>query len=340
MSGRDQVFGGRSWSIPLVRLVLEQRSKGSSVGKVNNEFAKSGNRMHRVWTPVAGGLLAAVMAVLCVRIGLDQVVIGVGITLGAQGLTALLHHFLLARTHPRLPAPDIVPVSFFADLPILGPGLFRHHALVYLADALVVAMWLIYRHFIFGLQLAAADEKPDALDAAGVAVVRVRSVAVGAAGAIAGVGVAYLRDCRRRIRAIHDQRRGLSGDCPGDAVPGSSCPRPVWGPGLRNLSVDFHSAASHRHPGSNGVRPDAAFCGSGAVVGNAGPPFGAAVGSWRGVCSRGARHLRWTGKASTEVRRKFRLTFHLQEPLGSGQLAKDPEHDGPTRSCSVTDDVA
>ena len=49
------------------------------------------------------------MALLCVRLGLNQIVIGIGLTLGLEGLTALLHHFQFSRSYPRLPAAEPRP---------------------------------------------------------------------------------------------------------------------------------------------------------------------------------------------------------------------------------------
>jgi ABC-type uncharacterized transport system permease subunit len=50
----------------------------------------------------------------------------------------------------------------------------------------------VLRHTTVGLNLRAAGERPDSLDAAGVSVVRVRTLAELAAGALAGIGGAYL----------------------------------------------------------------------------------------------------------------------------------------------------
>src|SRR6056297_3202252 len=50
---------------------------------------------------IAGGMLVAgLMALLCVRLGLNQIVIGIALTLGAEGLTAVFHHFQFSRTYP------------------------------------------------------------------------------------------------------------------------------------------------------------------------------------------------------------------------------------------------
>lgn len=144
-------------------------------------------------TGALGGMaVAIVMALLCVRLGLNQIVIGIALTLGLEGLTALLHHFQFSRSYPRLPAADATVIPFLSDIPVLGPALFKHHLLVYLAVALVLVMSFIYRRTQLGLNLQAAGDKPAALDVAGVDVVRTRTVAVLTTGALAGLGGAYL----------------------------------------------------------------------------------------------------------------------------------------------------
>jgi simple sugar transport system permease protein len=141
-----------------------------------------------------GALTAALMALLCVRLGLSQIVIGIAITLGAEGLTALLHHFQLSKTYPRLPAVSSLPIPLLSDIPILGPALFNRPPIIYLAFALVFALAFVYRRTNLGLNLQAAGDKPEALDAAGVDVMWTRSVAVLATGILAGIGGAFLAE--------------------------------------------------------------------------------------------------------------------------------------------------
>ncbi|TFF27157.1 ABC transporter permease [Jiella endophytica] len=144
-------------------------------------------------TGAAGGAaVAALMALLCVRLGLNQIVIGIALTLGLEGLTALLHHFQFSRSYPRLPAADPTVIPLLADIPVIGPAFFRHHLLVYLAVLLVVVMSYLYRRTQLGLNLQAAGDKPAALDVAGIDVIRTRTIAVLTTGALAGLGGAYL----------------------------------------------------------------------------------------------------------------------------------------------------
>ena len=141
---------------------------------------------------LAGMTVALVMVLLCVCLGLNQIVIGIGLTLACEGLTALLHHFQFSRTYPRLEAADVTAIPLLSDIPVLGPALFRHHLIVYFAVALVAVMSFIYRRTQLGLNLQAAGDKPAALDVAGVDVIRTRTFAVLTTGALAGIGGAYL----------------------------------------------------------------------------------------------------------------------------------------------------
>lgn len=143
---------------------------------------------------VGGIVVAAIMGVLCVVLHLNQIVIGIAITLAMQGATSLSHHVLFAREFPRLPRQPELALPLLVDIPILGPSLFRQNALVYVALALVFALGWMFRNTNIGLNLAAAGEKPAALDVAGVSVIATRMWAVISTGALAGLGGAYMAE--------------------------------------------------------------------------------------------------------------------------------------------------
>jgi simple sugar transport system permease protein len=125
---------------------------------------------------LGGALVAAIVVLLCIRYGLNQIVIGIGVTLGMEGLTALLHYFQFSKTYPRL---DQIPVV-------------SHTIMVCLALLAVVALTWLFRATYIGLNLEAAGNKPAALDAAGVSVLATRACAVLTTGFLAGVGGAYM----------------------------------------------------------------------------------------------------------------------------------------------------
>jgi len=151
-----------------------------------------------------GGVSVAMLMVLfCVILGLNQIVIGIALTLGADGLTALLHHFQFSRTYPRLSAVEPLIIPIIGDIPYVGEVLFHRHPVVYLSIALVVVLvWLFKRTYI-GLNLQAAGDVPAALDVTGVSVRSTRTWAVIATGFLAGVGGAFLANIGAGIFVPH-----------------------------------------------------------------------------------------------------------------------------------------
>jgi len=142
---------------------------------------------------IAGGAFASLfMVVLCIRLGLDQIVVGIAITLAGEGITSVLQDTQFGSTYPRLGAPPTVAIPLLSDIPVLGKSVFDQPLIVYLGLAGVGAVSWIFRRTNAGLNLRAAGEKPEALDAAGVSVVATRSYAALCTGALAGLGGAYL----------------------------------------------------------------------------------------------------------------------------------------------------
>lgn len=141
---------------------------------------------------IAGAMVSLIMVVLCIRLGMDQIVVGIGIVLAAEGATSLLHTTWFSRSYPRLPAVDGFVIPLLSDIPVLGSSVFSQPLPVYLGLGLVAMVSWMLRRTTIGLNLRAAGERPDSLDAAGVSVVRVRTGAELTAGVLAGVGGAYL----------------------------------------------------------------------------------------------------------------------------------------------------
>jgi simple sugar transport system permease protein len=143
---------------------------------------------------VGGMAVASLMVLLCVRLSLNQIVVGIALTLSAEGMTALLHYFQFSRTYPRLPRAPVLAIPGLEHIPVIGPGLFRHEPLVYIAVLLVALIAWLFRNSYIGLNLEAAGSKPAALDAAGMDVVATRTGAVLTTGALAGLGGAYMAE--------------------------------------------------------------------------------------------------------------------------------------------------
>nr|MBA2255214.1 ABC transporter permease [Chloroflexota bacterium] len=131
----------------------------------------------------AGGL----MGLLTVTLGANQHVSGLGLTLFLIGVSEFLNRlaFGAQRRLSRLdPYPLIDPLG-------LG-GIFSQYALTYLAFLVLVPLaWWVLMRTRFGLALRAVGENPEAADAAGVNVVRMRYSALMIGGGMMGLGGAF-----------------------------------------------------------------------------------------------------------------------------------------------------
>jgi simple sugar transport system permease protein len=147
---------------------------------------------------VAGAGVSLFMVLFCVRLGLDQIVVGIAITLTCEGATALIFESEFAESRPTLGAVDRFAVPWLSDLPVVGGqgesngSVFTQPVIVYIGLGLTVLVAWILRRTHAGLNIRAAGDAPGALDAAGVSVFVTRSAAVLFAGAMAGLGGAYI----------------------------------------------------------------------------------------------------------------------------------------------------
>ena len=152
---------------------------------------------HSAWVGLLCGVLggiavSALVALLAVRLGLDQIVVGIGVILLGEGLTSVLHAAQFGSSYPRIAEMQHLSIPLLSRIPVIGVGLFSQPLIFWIGIALVFVLRWILRSTRWGLNLRAAGERPQAVDAAGVDVTRVRIWAVLASGALAGLGGAYL----------------------------------------------------------------------------------------------------------------------------------------------------
>lgn len=145
---------------------------------------------------LAGALVAWIHAVACIRFKADQVVTGTGINILFIGLPAVLSGalFLSSGSTPQIPKENLLPeLSKFVPGFIGQWRIFSDVSVISLLALVVVLVtaYVLYRT-PFGLRLRAVGENPEAADAAGVAVNRMRYIGVILSGALAGIGGAYL----------------------------------------------------------------------------------------------------------------------------------------------------
>ncbi len=138
---------------------------------------------------LAGALLAAAFAVLVIWLNTNQYASGLALSLFGVGFSAFVG---IRYTQEKLGERPNFQIPGLADVPLLGPALFRQHPMVYLAIALTVAIaWFLYRSRP-GLVLRAVGESPESAHALGYPVRRIRFFAVVFGGALCGLSGAYV----------------------------------------------------------------------------------------------------------------------------------------------------
>ena len=130
-----------------------------------------------------GAIVAFVFAVAVIKFEADQVVTGFAVSLLMLGLPAVIS----SRMYDSAGSTQQIAKEF------LLPDYFNRVSLAsILAVALVPVCWYVLYKTPFGLRIRAAGENPEAADAAGVNVIRLRYIAVVLSGVLAAAGGAYL----------------------------------------------------------------------------------------------------------------------------------------------------
>ncbi len=139
---------------------------------------------------LAAGGLALVHAFLCVTLRANQIVSGLALVIFGTGLST----FVGKPVEGRPLATDLRAVRLgpLADLPVVGPVLFRQDPLVYATVALTAVIAYYLDRTRPGLSVRAVGESPATADSTGLDVSRIRYVHVVVGGCLAGAGGAYL----------------------------------------------------------------------------------------------------------------------------------------------------
>lgn len=141
---------------------------------------------------IAGAALSSIHAFNSITLRVSQIVSGLALTIFGTGLAIFVGR---AGSDPLVgqPSREIFEPIFggLADLPLVGPLIFGHDALVYVSWIVVAVASYFLFHTRPGLTLRAVGEDPASAEAAGIDVSRIRYVYVMIGGALAGLGGAY-----------------------------------------------------------------------------------------------------------------------------------------------------
>jgi general nucleoside transport system permease protein len=137
----------------------------------------------------AGGLLAAAFGALVIWLNTNQYATGLAVSLFGYGFSAFVGVEYVGK---KLAERSAFEVPGLADIPFIGPALFKQHPMVYIAIGLTFALiWFLYRSRA-GLVLRSIGESPESAHALGYKVRWIRLAAVVSGGALCGVAGAFL----------------------------------------------------------------------------------------------------------------------------------------------------
>ena len=139
---------------------------------------------------IAGALVAALHAALCIRFKTDQVISGVVINIFAAGLTGYFYRQF--DINADVTTLSQINIPLLQNIPVLGPILFQQRVLTYVMLIAVVLLHLALFRTAWGLRTRAVGERPRAADTVGIKVNRLRYMNVILSGMLAGLGGAYL----------------------------------------------------------------------------------------------------------------------------------------------------
>ena len=139
-----------------------------------------------------GLLMGLLTAFINVTLKAEQGISGIGIFMFGLGLSELLYQIAFKGERLPIKAFSRIHVPLLSDIPVIGEIFFQQNLLVYIAFALVPASWFVINRTTFGLKIRAVGQNPEAADAMGINVTRIRYATVTLGGVLAAVAGASL----------------------------------------------------------------------------------------------------------------------------------------------------
>lgn len=140
---------------------------------------------------VAGIISGLLMSFLSVRLGVNQHVSGLGLTLLWTGISLYGFRVIFGESKVQPSIETFPQLHILPDTTLLAP-IVNQYLLTYIGIALIFVVWWLIGKTRFGLQIRAVGENPEAADAAGLNVYAIRTWALAIGGALMAVGGGFL----------------------------------------------------------------------------------------------------------------------------------------------------
>lgn len=147
---------------------------------------------------VVGILLGLMMGFFYLKLKTDIILAGIAVNmLGGGGTIFLLYMFtgMRGNTGALSSANILIPtinIPLIDRIPVVRSLLSGHSVLTYVAFLCVLLVWILLYRTSLGLNIRAVGENDHAASSVGVSVNRIRYIAIGISGALAGLGGAFM----------------------------------------------------------------------------------------------------------------------------------------------------
>ncbi|MGG7097755.1 ABC transporter permease [Clostridium sardiniense] len=143
---------------------------------------------------IAGVLFSLLHAFASIHLNADQIISGTAINMIAGALTVFLARNITGSGNIRIRQgliPEDIPV--LSEIPLIGPLLFTntYTSTWLIIGILIIATFVLYKT-PFGMRLRACGEHPQAADAAGINVYKMRYIGVMVSGGFSALGGAII----------------------------------------------------------------------------------------------------------------------------------------------------
>ncbi|KAB8141320.1 ABC transporter permease [Chloroflexia bacterium SDU3-3] len=142
-----------------------------------------------------GGLVALILCFVSLSLRQSQNAAGFVLSLLCTDLSSFLGSPYNRQIGPTVPH---APIPLLSDIPVLGPLLFTHDAVIYSSFLLIPLMWWFLMRTRPGVLVRSLGERPQAAFARGAQVTPLRYLVVICAGMLIGIaGAAYTLDLKQ-----------------------------------------------------------------------------------------------------------------------------------------------
>ncbi len=139
-----------------------------------------------------GILISSIIALLCIKFKINQIVVGIAVTFFMQGLTALLHKISFSTSYPRLEKLEGANLPFLANIPYIGEAFFNQPIIILLLLLTICILSYFYNTRMLKLHVQALGLKANTLDINGINSQKYQVLIILFTGFMAGLAGAYL----------------------------------------------------------------------------------------------------------------------------------------------------